>query len=62
MATANTTPVAWRMKKQGAATLLRAEQRLVGGLFERFVKTRAPAAKKEIVATSVQSSACTLRW
>jgi len=40
----------WRMKKQRAATLLRAEQTLVSDLFKRFDAARAPAAKREIVA------------
>lgn len=50
MATAKTTPTAWRMRKQGAATLLRAEQKLVDDLFKRFEMARTPAAKREIVA------------
>lgn len=49
MATAKTTPTAWRLKKQKASALLRAEQLLVEDLFERFEMAGAPA-KREIVA------------
>jgi hypothetical protein len=50
MATAKTTSRARRTKKHEAATLLRAEQVVVDGLFQRFDMARTTTAKRKIVA------------